>query len=90
MQGIEQISTTIQQMERTTQSTAATAEEGAASSEELYAQARETLKMLDRLLALTGGADTRTPPAAPLHAHAHAAAAAGPAAQVLPRTGTHG
>jgi methyl-accepting chemotaxis protein len=93
-QGIEQIANTLQQMERTTQSTAAAAEEGAASGEELYAQARETLRMLDRLLALTGRTD-----AAPAAAAApRAGAPASPAPRVatnargasLPRTGTHG
>jgi methyl-accepting chemotaxis protein len=97
LKGVEQIALTVSRMERSTQSTAAAAEEGAASGEELYAQARQSLQMLDRLLALAGRTDAAGTPAATSGTPATTtpAAVAPPHGttsdeNVPTRTGTHG
>jgi methyl-accepting chemotaxis protein len=55
-QGIDQVTQAMSQMEKVTQTTAATAEESAAASEELNAQAETSLRAVQQLDSMVGGA----------------------------------
>ena len=60
-QGIEQIAKAMTQIEQVTSSTAATAEESAAASHELSAQAASMKGTANRLAAMIGGKEARSP-----------------------------
>jgi len=59
-QGIDQVNTAVAQMDKVTQQNAANAEESASDSEELSAQAESMNEIVGKLVALVGGAASKT------------------------------
>jgi methyl-accepting chemotaxis protein len=59
-QGIDQVNTAVAQMDKVTQQNAANAEESASASEELSAQAEQMNNIVQELVNLVGGSNTKT------------------------------